>query len=149
MESVFDKAENAAILKRIDSLTPDTQALWGKMNVQQMLLHCQKPIEVSFGEGNTKRNLLGILIGGWVKRKLLKPGPLDRNGPTAPGFATTGLSPDFKKEQQALRGMVERYAQGPSSIANETHPFFGKMTMEEWDSLQWKHLDHHLRQFGA
>lgn len=149
MESVFDKAENAAILKRIDSLTPTTPAVWGKMNAAQMVLHCQKPIEVSFGQGNLKRNLFGILFGGMVKRKLLKPGPLDKNSPTAPGFSTVKLTPDFEKERQTLRSMVARYAQGPSSITHEVHPFFGKMTHAEWDTLQWKHLDHHLRQFGV
>ncbi|MEP6513238.1 MAG: DUF1569 domain-containing protein [Parafilimonas sp.] len=27
------------------------------------------------------------------------------------------------------------------------HPFFGKLKAEEWRTLTYKHLDHHLRQF--
>ena len=40
------------------------------------------------------------------------------------------------------------HARGPEKLAKE-HPFFGPLTSAEWDRLQWKHLDHHLRQFGA
>ena len=38
---------------------------------------------------------------------------------------------------------------GPKVIANHKHPFFGEMTNEEWDLLQWKHLNHHLNQFSV
>ena len=34
-------------------------------------------------------------------------------------------------------------------VTQDPHPFFGRMTGEEWDRLLWKHLDHHLRQFGV
>ena len=31
----------------------------------------------------------------------------------------------------------------------ETKALWGKMTHEDWDKLMWRHLDHHLRQFGV
>lgn len=149
MESVFDRQANAALIERINKLNAAAPAQWGKMSVAQMVVHCQKPIEVAFGQGNLKRGVMAKLFGGIVKRKLLKPGPLGRNSPTAPGFKIEDPNIDFDQARQALVGMVQRFAQGHASISNDTHPFFGKMTMEEWDVLQWKHLDHHLRQFGA
>ena len=54
------------------------------------------------------------------------------------------------KEKKILLSYIDRFlAIGPEVIANKKHPFFGELTFEEWDKLQWKHLDHHLRQFGA
>lgn len=37
----------------------------------------------------------------------------------------------------------------PSGITNDPHTFFGVMTTEEWDTLMWEHLDHHVRQCGV
>ncbi len=34
-------------------------------------------------------------------------------------------------------------------LSKDPHPFFGNLNSEEWDTLNWKHLDHHLRQFGV
>ncbi|MDZ4803510.1 MAG: DUF1569 domain-containing protein [Candidatus Eisenbacteria bacterium] len=31
----------------------------------------------------------------------------------------------------------------------EPNPIFGNLSVDEWGKLSWKHLDHHLRQFGA
>lgn len=42
-----------------------------------------------------------------------------------------------------------KLATGRSSITCHEHPFFGKMTGEDWGHLMYKHLDHHFRQFGV
>ena len=38
---------------------------------------------------------------------------------------------------------------GPRVCTTHPHPFFGRLTPAEWAIQQYKHLDHHLRQFGA
>ena len=46
--------------------------------------------------------------------------------------------------------LVDRFGvAGPSGLTSLPHPFFGPLSSEEWQALQWRHLDHHLRQFGA
>lgn len=149
MKSLFVQAGANELIQRINSLSSESKAVWGKMNVSQMLVHTQAPLKVAFGELKLKRGLLGILFGGMVKKQLTGSVPFKRNSPTDKQFLVTG-TPDFVKEQKKLVELVSRFAlEGPQAITSEPHPFFGKMTPQEWDILQWKHLDHHLRQFGA
>jgi transposase InsO family protein len=57
---------------------------------------------------------------------------------------------DFVAERQRLRGLIDRFAAGgPAGCTKHPHSFFGPMTPEEWAALNYKHLDHHLRQFGV
>lgn len=150
MKSLFNANHNQEIIDRINKLSPTSQAQWGKMNVGQMLTHCQQPLLVAYGELQLKRGLISILFGGMVKRMLTKDEtPFKQNQPTAPTFIFTDKR-DFEKEKKKLIELIERFSkQGPDGIRKDPHPFFGKLTSTEWDILQWKHLDHHLRQFAA
>ena len=149
MKSVFNAEDNLNLVSRIQRLTPDSQALWGKMNVGQMLGHLQQPIRVAVGDLVLKQSFIGFLFGKWALKKLDGDKPFDKNMPTAPEFKIK-VQPDFATELHKVIAMVSRYAaDGPSIITKEPHPFFGKMTVTQWDNLQWKHLDHHLRQFGV
>ena len=148
MASLFSAPDRAVLLGRVRGLRPDAGRQWGKMSAAQMLAHCQLPLKVALGELALERNWIGKLFGGMVKRSLVGPKPLKRNGPTAPAFVVQ-TERDFAVEQPALAGLIERFAQrGPEGLAKE-HPFFGPMSAADWDTLQCKHLDHHLRQFGA
>lgn len=148
MPSLFNEADNRAIIDRIAKLTDGSQALWGKMNVSQMLAHCQAPIRVVFGEAKTKRGLVGVLFGKMAKKKMVNFEPFRKGLPTDPTFIIK-RPVNFNEEKGKLIAMVERFHDHPEHITDSVHPFFGKMSVEEWDTLGWKHLDHHLRQFGV
>ena len=149
MTSLFDPTENQNILHRINKLSPASQAQWGKMNVAQMLSHCQQPLLVAFGDLKIKGGLMAVLFGGMVKRMLLKDEPYKPGLPTAKEFIITDKK-EFEKEKKQLIDLVQRFSkQGPQGLRKDPHPFFGKLTSAEWDTMQWKHLDHHLRQFGV
>ena len=73
----------------------------------------------------------------------------NKNAPTHPTFRVK-YDPDFEEEKQKLRSQVATFAEkGPAIIAAMKHPFFGPMTEEEWGTLMYLHLDHHLKQFGV
>lgn len=149
MKSLFNKADNDAIINRINQINNNSKPLWGKMNAAQMLAHCQVPLKVGFGEVKLKRNLIGILFGGLAKRTMVNEKPFKKNLPTDRTFVITE-HPVLETEKQNLAGLVQRFTTfGPAGLSNEPHPFFGKLTNDEWDILSWKHLDHHLRQFGV
>jgi Protein of unknown function (DUF1569) len=147
--SLFDRVENQAVIARIRKLRPDSKPQWGKMDAARMLAHCQVALRVAMGETRLKRGLIGLLFGRMALRSLLKPAAFKRNMPTAPEFrvkATRG----FEVERDELVRLVETFAaKGPAGLLPGPHPFFGPMTTEQWDTLQWKHLDHHLNQFGV
>jgi len=149
MKSIFNKEDNQELLERINKLTPDSRGLWGEMTVAQMLLHSQKPLDVAEGQLELKQTLIGFLFGGMAKRNFLKASDFKKNMPTDSRFVIKS-NPDFEKEKEVLRNQIVRFGEmGTSIIANTKHPFFGEMTEEEWGNLQYKHLDHHLKQFGA
>lgn len=149
MQSIFDLTDYATMINRIKQLKPSVTSLWGKMTPAQMLHHCQKPFEVVFGELKLKRGLLGLLFGGIAKRQMSGDSPMKKNLPTVPAFKVT-TERDFSDEKEKLMKLMYRFIAVPKEeLEAVVHPFFGKMTRDEWDRLMWKHLDHHLQQFGA
>ncbi len=147
MKSIFNATDNAEFIERINKLTPSTPALWGKMNVGQMMAHCQVIIQVALGELRLKRNLLGFVFGRIAKKQIMEK-PLKHNTPTFPEARIVDAE-SFDKEKQKLIELIKRFSAGPGVISKDPHPFFGPMTIDEWDTLQVKHLDHHFRQFGV
>lgn len=149
MKSLFDATDNKEVLDRINKLSPGTKQLWGKMSVAQMLAHAQTTLQVALGERKLKGGLIGFLFGRIAKKQLSGDKPFKQNLPTAPSFIIKDER-NFEVEKEKLLDLVNRFGHtDPGEIAKRPHPFFGKMTVSEWDNLQWKHLDHHLRQFGV
>lgn len=149
MNSIFNADDNKLIIERINHLKMDTKPLWGKMTVSQMLMHCRQPLLVASGELRLNRGLMGILFGNWAKKKLTGPEPFQKNLPTDKSFIVKE-DKNFEEEKSALLNLIHKFEKtGQNIITTQTHPFFGKLTAEQWDILQVKHLDHHLRQFGV
>jgi hypothetical protein len=147
MNSIFDKASNETMIARIDKLSPESKAFWGKMKVDQMLKHTNGVILVAFGEHTLKISFLMQLLGRIMKNKIFNS-EFKKNSPTAPEFIFK-KSYDFEVSKKELAANFTRFSNGHKSITITNHPFWGKMTLEDWDKLMWNHLDHHLRQFGV
>lgn len=146
VKNLFDTAVKQDIINRINKLTPQNQAQWGKMNVAQMLAHCQMPLGVATGKHKLKRNFLLSLIGPLFKKQLFNEQPFKKNLPTDKSFIIADPQ-GFETEKQKLIDMVNVFSD--TTMSGEPHPFFGKLTKEEWSKGTWKHLDHHLQQFGV
>ena len=147
--SLYRSADRAAILARLRRLAPDARPEWGEMTAPQMLAHVQAPLRVGLGTLRVRRGLVGLLFGRIAKKKLAGEAPFDRNLPTAREFRIAAPR-DFAVERESLVALVEDFAAaGPANKLVVQHPFFGPLTAAEWDVLMWKHLDHHLRQFGV
>ena len=148
MKSLYNATDNQELLTRLDTLTPAAPALWGKMNASQMVAHCQVPIKLGFEELVIKRGIIGFLFGKMAKKKLLSDAPFEKNLPTFKE-ARIKHQPDFGTEKEKLAAYIRRMATGgPEAITKKPHPFFGPLTTHEWDQLQYKHLDHHFKQFN-
>jgi hypothetical protein len=146
VKNLFDPTVKMDIIARINKLTPQSKAQWGKMNVGQMLAHCQVPIGVGLGTNKISRSFVGILFGSFAKKMLYNDKPFKRHLPTDRTFVIKEEK-DFEKEKQALLTMVNNFSE--NNIVDTPHPFFGKLTKEQWSKGTWKHLDHHLQQFGV
>lgn len=146
IKNLFDPAVKQEIIDRINKLTPQTQHLWGKMNVAQMLAHVQLPISCAFGTHQVKGSFLLKLLGPLFKGILYNDKPYKQGLPTDPTYVVVD-SKDFENEKQGLLEKLNRFS--GETIVLENHPVWGKMTKEQWSRATWKHLDHHLKQFGV
>jgi Protein of unknown function (DUF1569) len=150
MKNLFEPTSVQEVKQRIAQLRPDSERRWGKMNPGQALAHCSRAMETALGDTNLPRMLIGRIIGGPVKRMALgNDEPMKRNSPTSPAFVVRD-QPDVRIESARLTALIERFADGgPKGCTTHPHTFFGPMTPDEWAILMYKHVDHHLRQFGA
>lgn len=147
MKSLFNTEEKAELIERISSINEQSVRLWGKMTPSQMLLHCQAPIKIGIGELKLSTNLMFMILGPLIKKKLMKEEPFEHNLPTHKDFIVH-FDPTLATEKENLIRLVNVFAEKKEHLALK-HPIFGKMSAQQWDALNWKHLDHHLRQFGA
>lgn len=149
MKSLFEKEAAKEILQRIDKLNASSQRQWGKMDVAQMLAHCSATLKVATGDKSPPRMFIGKIVGSFFKSSFYDDKPLTKNGPTDKSFIISDLR-DFEKEKANLKEIIERFANGGAEKCTiHPHSFFGKLTPGQWSMGMYKHLDHHLRQFGA
>jgi hypothetical protein len=149
MKNVHEPAISQEIIQRFEKLTPASQRQWGKMDVAQMMAHVSSALEINLGDREGKRGLMAKLFGKMAKKSVTNEKPFKQGLPTDPSFVVTD-SRDFNKERERVIALIKRLsASDPEKLAANAHPFFGKMTAQEWNNLNYKHFDHHLRQFGA
>lgn len=147
MKSVHTSETKQEVLSRIEKLTPESQRLWGTMSIDQMLAHIAAQLKLALGDVDAKPKGPGFILtifkhvgGFWFK--------WPKGSPTAPEMVVTNPK-GFEEEKRGFLEVLERFiAKDPNSVWNG-HPLFGKMTKEEWGKIAYKHIDHHLRQFGA
>jgi Protein of unknown function (DUF1569) len=146
LKNLFETSVKEEIISRINKLTPASQRRWGTMEVAQMLAHVQKPLGVAIGQHKLKGSFIIKLIGPLFKSQLYNAKPFKRNLPTDKSFKISDFR-EFEKEKSALIDMIRQFSE--ETMSNEPHPFFGRLTKEQWSKGSWKHLDHHLQQFGV
>jgi hypothetical protein len=147
VKNLFDPTVKQEIIVRINKLTPASGRQWGMMNVSQMLAHLQPAIRIAYGTHKPKGKFLLRLILPLFKSKLWEEKPYKRGLPTDDTFIMTGTERDFDKEKASLLELLHQFSE--SAIVGEKHPVFGKLTKENWSKATWKHIDHHLQQFGV
>jgi hypothetical protein len=150
MKNLFEAARAAEVKQRIANLRPDSERQWGKMNPAQALEHCSRGMEMALGDKTPPRVLVGRIMGWMVKPMALgNDEPMRRNSPTAKELVVQDER-DLGTGRTRLCGLIDRFAAGgPTGCTTHPHAFFGQLTPEEWAILMYKHLDHHLRQFGV
>jgi len=148
MKNLFEASTVEEVISRIERLRADAPRQWGKMDVAQMMAHCTAALEMASGKFVAKRTLLGRILGPRFRHLLTDEKPMPRNSPTAKELRVSSC--DFDRERQRLRECVRQFQRGGEShCTKHPHPFFGPLTPNEWSTGMYKHLDHHLRQFGV
>ena len=150
MKTIFDKVTRDELIVRIKLLNENSTANWGKMNFYQMLKHCILYDEWILGKNNPvyKQVFIGRLFGKTALKDFVGDDkPLKRNMRTLNNLKVELSSGNAASEKLKWIDLVKEFEN--YSNPNFIHSFFGKMTKEQIGYLDYKHTDHHLRQFGG
>jgi hypothetical protein len=149
MQNLFQPDTAAEVISRIDKLQPTTQHQWGKMDVGQMMAHCSATLDVASGRVVLPRMFIGRILGPLVRPAFTSDKPYSKNAPTDKKFVIADKR-DFAREQELLKSRVRQFHEGgEAQCTKHPHSFFVPLTPQQWATGMYKHLDHHLRQFGA
>ena len=150
--NLFDENESAKMIARVQCLTPNTQAKWGTMDVAQMLAHCVVPYAYEFESekyGPPSTGLKQVMMRLFLKGTIAGPKPYKKNSPTAPDFKIADAR-DFEIEKIKLVDYIARLQKlGAEHFEQKMTQSIGKLSADEWNTMFYKHLDHHLQQFGV
>lgn len=151
LPDIFTKEVSDEIIARINKLKPESERLWGKMDVARMLAHCSVTYEMVYEPGkHPKPNFfMGIIMKLFVKRVVTGEKPFKRNNPTAPQFIIKS-DKDFEIERARLIAYIEKTQQlGENEFEGKESGSFGVLNKTEWNNMFYKHLNHHLTQFDV
>ena len=151
MATLWDAGDRAAISARINRLDAALAPQWGKMSAVQMMTHLIEGFKIAFNEKPV------LVIPGKnppaeIRQAIIfSPNPW----PTATYIAPAEYGADawdtsqIDEYRQTLHAYLQRFTQTPETIQWGRHAYFDELTTEEWGALTYKHIDHHLRQFGC
>ena len=150
MKNIFELEITSELINRINQLTPTTHNLWGKMNVSQMLAHCNVTYEMVYTNNYPKPSFIKkFILKAFVKKTVVGERPYQKNGRTAPQFIISNER-DFENEKNLLIGyLIKTQNLGETHFDRKTSHSFGRLSTKEWRNLFYKHIDHHLNQFGV
>ncbi|MCT4198826.1 DUF1569 domain-containing protein [Elizabethkingia anophelis] len=149
IKNLLKEEVSDSIIARVKNLSAVHKSEWGEMTASEMLLHCnscnRQILEESRGDKKTT-----------IKQYLLR-------------VLALYIAPNFKKN---IKGELTHVTKGKANAsdfeelrnkfilligifpANDhpltlSHPAFGNISTNEWGIAAYKHMDHHLRQFGV
>ena len=150
MKNVFDKTVTDELIGRINKLTTDSKPLWGKMSVDQMLAHCNVTYEFEYEDKHPKpKGFKKWIIKLLAKNLVVGEKPYKKNSRTAPEFIMVDKK-NFETERDRLISYLKKTQElGEDHFDGKDSHSFGPLTKTEWSNMFYKHLDHHLNQFGV
>lgn len=151
MPSLLHPDVLVATLARVDALRPDSPRQWGTMTPHEAVRHLSDAFRMVNGDRPlpSRSKLLYRTVVRFAALTL--PMPFPRGVRTAPGLdpSSGGTPPkEFQRDVDDLKALTERFA-ATGGRGLHPHVAFGPLRPGEWGRWAWRHMDHHLRQFGV
>jgi hypothetical protein len=149
LPNIFSAPIADAVIARIEKLMPNTNPQWGKMSAAQMLAHCNVIYEMSLEDIHKKPNVIvKFILTLMVKNSVVSEKPYKHNSQTAPQLVIKE-DKNFEEEKRRLIQYIQKVQTlGDKYFDMKESHSFGALSSSEWNNLYYKHLDHHLGQFG-
>lgn len=146
---LFEAQVYQQCVDRVNKLTPETPAGWGKMDVAQMLAHCTEILAVANGKTLDKTPFFAKLFKGMIRKMVVNDKPYKKNLQTHPQYRIVDAKQFDAEKKRLLQAMATFRDENKDGPSKHVHSLFGKMTHAEKGWSMYKHLDYHLAQFGA
>ncbi|MDT0295539.1 DUF1569 domain-containing protein [Mesonia ostreae] len=148
MKSLFNSETYLEINRRLETISKNSNRKWGKMQVAQMLHHCQKPLSIALEKEQIEKPPFYMrVLAKFIKSSMYNDKAWKQNLPTAKELKITSPK-NFDVEKENLFRLIKEFHVKNSQEQWTPHPIFGSFTKDQWGKMQYKHLDHHFRQFG-
>ncbi len=136
------------MVARIRGFSPVNPRCWGEMAHSQILAHMGDALRLALGEiGNADWGADAPFASG--RREWIHELPWPKGKAQAPSEAFVTAPTDWEADRELLLDLVARFADAPTDQLASSHPLLGEMSGDDWDVLMFRHLDHHLCQFGV
>ncbi|MFN0149535.1 MAG: DinB family protein [bacterium] len=149
--SLRDADARRAILSRLSALSPNNTRRWGRMEPAQLLPHLANGLRMALGEltyDDTELPADSLRVA-LFRNLAIHVMPWPKGRVQAPPKTFSTASAGWDRDREILAALIEQFAAATPERFTKAHPAFGPMTMRDWDVLQYRHIDHHFRQFGA
>ena len=152
MKTLARPRDRAEILARLKRVRPQSVRRWGRMSAHQMVCHLSDALRMGMGDKpvSDATGLLQRTIVKWIA--VWAPLPWPAGILTRPEIdqELAGTRPvDFAADLARLEGLLQVVTAETRSFEWQRHPIFGPMSTRAWLRWGYRHIDHHLRQFGA
>jgi hypothetical protein len=147
MKSVFNGPDHRSLQDRVQRLKPDRKPQWGTMSAAQMVAHLCDSLRMASGELEVAPKKLPLRYSP-LKELVLYILPIPKGAPTAPELISRKPR-DWTEEVADLRDQLNGIVQRGGEALSPEHPAFGSLSTRQWGVLIYRHMDHHLRQFGV
>ena len=147
MRTIFNPRDHLELHERVQRLSTNQKPRWGRMTPLQMVAHLSDSLRMASGELEVAPKKVPFRFSP-LKDLVLYVLPVPKGVPTSPELIARkpdDWSVEIAGLREELNGLVERGAEALAPV----HPAFGKMSAKQWGVLIYRHMDHHLRQFGV
>jgi len=147
MKSIWQEAARREISDRVGALAWDRPAAWGKFTAPKMVCHLADSLKMAMGDLKVARKTLPIRYPP-LKQLVIYWAPFPKSAPTAPELLVREPR-EWSRDIGDVQELLERAASARTTDTWPEHPAFGKLSKRAWGVLIYRHMDHHLKQFGA
>jgi hypothetical protein len=147
MKTIWNEGARHDIVRRIRSVRDEMKPRWGKMSSAAMLCHLEQSLRMHLGHLPVKSKRLPLRYFP-LKQLVVYLLPVPKGTPTAPELIAAG-GPPCDNTAPGIERLLDEFAQTKDTTSWPEHPAFGRLSRSAHGRLLWKHIDHHLRQFGV
>ncbi len=148
MRSLWNPNAADEMLARLDRLTPDSKAVWGRFSCTDMVAHLNESMRMALGDIVPASKRIPIRFFP-LKQLIIYVVPFPKGAPTAPELIARSGRAVWADEVKTFGELMARLAARSGDANWPSHPAFGSMNRRSWGVLGYKHLSHHFTQFGV